>query len=63
VKLGTNQRVEEPERVAVIDHLVFVGHDPEDLAGVLAQVGLEPLGRDQLSPALPAEVVSPLRPG
>jgi phage/plasmid-like protein (TIGR03299 family) len=34
------------ELIAVVDHLVLVRDDPQDLAGVLAQVGLEPLGRD-----------------
>ena len=61
VQLGADQRVEEPERVAVIDHLVFVGDDPEHLAGVLAQVGLEPRRRNQLRRMLGAEVVGPLR--
>ena len=60
VKLRSDQRVEEPERVAVVDDLVLVGHDPEHVAGVLAQVGLESLRRNQLRRVLAAEVVDPL---
>ena len=61
VKLRADQRVEESERVAVVDDLVVVGDDPEHLAGVLAHVGLESCGRDQLGRVLHPEVVDPFR--
>jgi len=60
VKLRADQRVEEPERVAVLHDLVIVRDDSQHLAGVLAQVGLEPLRRDELGRVLYAEVVAPL---
>jgi hypothetical protein len=61
VHVRAGQRVEEPERVAVIDDLVLVGDDPEHLAGVLADVGLVALRRDQLGRVLGPELVGRFR--
>jgi hypothetical protein len=61
VHVGVDERIQERESCSVIHHLVFVGDDPEHVAGVVADVGLEPLGRDQLRWMLGAEVIGPLR--
>jgi hypothetical protein len=61
VQVRPDQRVKESERRSVVDHFVLVGDESENVAGVIADVGLEPLGRDQLRGVLGAEVVGPLR--
>ena len=53
------ENIRTAERVPIIDDLILLRDDPEHLAGVLAQVGLRSLGRDQLGRVLAAEVVNP----
>jgi hypothetical protein len=60
VQLRPDQCIEESERVAIINDLVFVRDDPQDLAGVLPE-GFEALCRDQFGCVLGAEVICPLR--
>jgi hypothetical protein len=67
LELRAEQGVEEGEGVPVRDHPVVVRDNPEQLAGVLAQVGpvaqaVRRLGRDELRPVDAAEVIGPLGP-